>query len=308
MNWSGLRWLRHRLRRGIRRIKPRRKPRCSRLGFALIVSTLLHLSMVTVFKIVIYFPREDIEFYQFELIPDRSVRPAPASGPGAPDRLRLPRLNDMLSLGNGAAAETPFEVGDRMLPEISLPTLEFAELERLQVRQRSVASSPLYQEIFQEERPDSWQRFGQRLRQMGQALSPGRERWDDSTPLSAQLGVGAQPSEQRMPVGRPADGFEAYIEWSSEPQDRSLLYAPPIRALWQVDPAAMERPIEVVFEVNPHGRVISVWSPNVDDSGVLDEVQAALLKYRFGSVEDRYETDQLATLIIRPERPEAPTP
>ncbi len=313
MNWARpfirLQAIPRRLFPSATRVASRRAPRMSRFGMALLISTVLHLSMVTVFKIVIYFPREDIHFYQFELVPDRSVRPVSSTtAEAAPDRLRIPSLDDALGLNEATDYnQERFQLSDRMLPEIALPTLEFAELERLRVRQRGLQSSPLYQEIFQESRPDSWSRFGQRLRQMGQALGAGGViDWEDSTPLSAQLGVGEQQDSRRIPVGRPAEGFEAYIEWATEPHDRSLLYAPPIQALWQVDPAQMQRQIEVVFEVNPHGRVISAWSPGLDDSGVLDAVQAALLKYRFASVEDSRNTDQLATLIIRRERPESP--
>ncbi len=285
-------------------------PKCSRFGYALIVSTLFHLSMVTLFNIVIYFPREEIKYYQFDLVPDRAFRPLLSEDTGAPGRLRVPGIDSMLSSPEDTASlgELLPRLSDRMLPEIALPTIEFAELERLRVRQRGVASSPLYQEVFRETSSDSWGRFGQSLRRVGRAISTANVPWEDDTAVSGRLAVGDRTDVHRVPVGRPAEGFEAYIEWSTEPHDRSILYAPPIQALWQVDPVLMRRPLEVVFEVNPHGRVISVWSPGFDDAGVLDDVQSALLKYRFASVDDTSGADQLATLIIRSERRETVTP
>ncbi|MCK5862029.1 MAG: hypothetical protein KAH38_06070, partial [Candidatus Hydrogenedentes bacterium] len=84
----------------------------------------------------------------------------------------------------------------------------------------------------------------------------------------------------------PAEGFEAYIEWSGPPKDRELLFAPPIKALWKITPAKLTRTLEIVFKVAPSGRVTNVWSPMVEDSELVDDVQLTLLDYRFAPIGD----------------------
>ena len=98
------------------------------------------------------------------------------------------------------------------------------------------------------------------------------------------------------PFTRPAAGFEAHIEWVAEPRDRELLFAPPIVALWGADPAVLDEPLVIQFSVNARGRVVSVWSPQLDDDGILSSAQNSLLKYRFEPAE--IADDQQATLHV----------
>lgn len=245
------------------------------LAAALLGSALLHLSAITVFRIVIYFPREYVEYVDFEI-----VQAAPSVAATTDDTLP--------PLPSGFDAPS-----DGFLPPIDLPTLEFAELQRLRVRQEGLVSEALREDIFGEEGGDSWRRFGESLGRVRRTL----------TGLSLS-GVGAPPlddglgPEEALPTLRPAEGFEAYIEWDTPPADRQLLFAPPIRALWEIDTAQVKLPISLVIEVNPLGRVVNVWSPAVDPTGVLDEVQLGVLKYRFEPLEEPDAQNQLGTMQI----------
>ncbi len=247
------------------------------LGF----SVLFHLSMVTVFSIVIFFPREAIHYYSFQIIEPPSQRPSVAA---QGDRSQAPSLGDVST--NGALHLSGGSDPWGVLPEIELPTIEFAELRRLRVREKGLALRARHESLLAPKPRDAWARFGEELGQLGSALSRLR------------LSGGKAPPEEPppAPITRPAAGFEAYIEWMGEPRDRELLFAPPIEALWGVSPGVLDKPIVLEFAVSAQGRVLSVWSPLVDEGGLITSAQNTLLKYRFEPVEGN--RTQQATLHI----------
>ena len=272
-----------------------RKQRDRRSFFiALGVSGVLHLSMVTVFSIVIYFPRQDTEYYEFAIVPvsspvveaapDESSEPPGESGRPPEDRLALRRGDD----------------GSTRLPALDLPTVEFAELERLRVRQEGMASLSRYDDIFQRPAEDSWARFSRGLSGVSRSLSKlSLSGSSEDGELTAPF-----PNLEGVPepiVHRPAEGFEANLVWSTEPRTRKLLFAPPIEALWQAGDADLLRPIEIVLQVNALGRVVNVFSPNVDDRELVDAVQMTALRYRFEPLDLDEGADQTATLRIQRE-------
>lgn len=259
------------------------------LVVALTVSALLHLSAVTVFRVVIYFPREDIEYVQFSIV-RAAPEPAIESGAGPGGAWRPPHLAAGLDHGR-LAMRAP-------LPDVELPTLEFAELQRLRVRQEGMLSDEMRREIFHEEEGDSWRRFGQHLDRVrrsltGLSLSGGAEGYPETS-----LAVPAAGLEPELPAARPADGYEAFLEWNTEPADRQLLFAPPIQALWDASPATLRLPLAIVIEVSAMGRVVNVWSPAVDEDGLVDAVQLGVLKYKFEPLDDAAAPNQLGTLRI----------
>ncbi len=257
--------------------------------WALLASGLFHLSMVTVFSIVIYFPREDTVFYDFEIVPLSAADPASTVAAGAAEGLPDLAGGEKLAL-RGA------------LPALELPTLEFAELARLRVRQAGVQSLSRYEDIFKDEPSDSWGRFSRGLTGMTRSLSKlrlsGGDDYDDDH-LSSVL-----EGEHRPPkpiVHRPAEGFEAQLVWSSAPRDRQLLFSPPIEALWGSDPALLQRPVELIIQVNALGRVVNVFSPTVDERELVDAIQMTALQYRFEPLEVDDGKNQTATLRIQRE-------
>jgi hypothetical protein len=293
--------------------RPGRPARSNRRVFlaALAFSAVLHLSMVTVFSIVILFPRNDVKYYDLSIVRVPSAR-STSTGEDLPTgsggRLRLSALDPAADTGlklNGSPADTP------LTPGITLPTVDFAELDRLRVRHENLASSKGYDDLFSASPRDSWERFGLGLKSLGSSLSRlAMPEESGSTPLAEA------PPDSAVSTLRPADGFEAEIEWNGAPRDRRLLFAPPIKALWNVDPATLKRPVEIVFTVNPHGRVVSVWSPALDDTGLVDRVQAGILKYRFEPLPSETgaapsataglgvsdSANQLGTFYLRPAR------
>lgn len=252
-----------------------------RMAVAGAVSLGFHLSMITLFEIVLVFPREDTRYFEVTIVSSH----APDADGAAP----APRTGDQLAL-------TGPSLLDAELPAVALPVIEFAELERLRIRYDAEEPLPALEALFDPPQPpDSWARFGEELHRLGRSLRdlalPGEE--------------APAPAPQRHLLHRPADGFEAYIEWSGPPWDRELLFAPPIKVLWRAGPDRLRRPLEIVFKVDPGGRVTNVWSPVIDDDGVLDDVQIAVLRYRFAPLpeyvagEGAAPPEQAGLLFIR---------
>lgn len=248
-----------------RRLAFRRREK-RRFRAAFILAFLFHLSMVTVFEIVIPFPRHDVEYYNVSLVSSATTSTATRTG----DQLALSASQ---GLDNG-------------LPAVDLPVIEFAEIDRLRIRYDASAPLPDLDRFFEPARPaDSWSRFGGELHRLGRSLRDLALPGDDT----------ADAGNERTLSHRPAEGFEAYIEWSGPPADRELLFAPPIKALWEVSPANLTRPLEIVFKVNPSGRVTNVWSPMIEEGGLIDDVQMTLLQYRFAPLSNYSDTPSPAT-------------
>jgi hypothetical protein len=271
-----------------RTAKPRRRrPRRALSLFyaALAVSALFHLSMVTIFNVVIYFPRQDLDYFNVRIV---QTRPAVPLRIAARDQLRAPTLDDVFRRDSGL--DEGAELGTR-LPSIELPTLEFAELSRLKVRQQNLDAASDYSELFDDTPRDSWAQFGAGIKRLRRTLTglafPAADMPPDESPAESAA------------IFQPGPGYEAYIEWDSEPKSRKLLFSPPIEALWRADPASLKRAIQIVLKVDTQGRVVNVWSPAVDQTGLVDAVQMSVLKYRFEPLGLDGQGEQVATLHIQ---------
>lgn len=252
---------------------------------ALAVSAAFHLSMVTLFSIVIKFPVPRVQYYRFEIVDPRTRQPIVPS-----DRRSslFPPIGEVLGGEGAATAEDPWQG----LPKIELPTLAFTELDQLRAREEGLRVRSRYAELLSIHPQESWRGLGKELRQVRDALT--------RLPFLEQP---TQEEEDRpQPIARPAEGFEAYIEWMTAPRDRELLFAPPIEALWGVKPEELAAPITLVFKVNPEGKVTEVFMPVEDTAGIVAGAAKALARYRFKPLEQAAPREQRATLIIAAER------
>lgn len=259
-----------------------------RFHAAFFISVLFHLSMVVVFNVVIYFPRDDIQYYKVEIV---QARPAALLPVSSPDRLRLSKAQDPFEKEVRPADQ--LSGLDGML-DIELPTLEFAELSRLKVRQENVNPPIDYSEFFLESPKDSWAQFHAGIKKLRQTISElAFPSPTDAAPAKAE------PAPEIVTTFRPAQGFNAHIEWSSEPKNRKLLFSPPMEALWSVDPASVKKGIEFVLTVDANGRVVNAWNPVIDPSGLMDSLQMTALKYRFEPLAVGKSGEQVGTLYIQ---------
>ena len=258
------------------RLRERRWPFPPRLAAAFLAATLFHLSMVTVFRIVVVFPETRAKYCQLQIFSEAPPAPARVGNGGL-------RLGKSYLLAQ--APET----------QVELPTLNFAELDRLRVRSEAGTDPAALERIFP---TDSWARFAGGLQSIGQSL---RKLAFPETP--------AAPEKVRLAVAKhhPAAGYNGEIVWDAEPRDRELLFNPPIPLLAEAANAKLRWPIEMVLTVTPAGRVVSAFFDKVDDVGVIEAVQRAALQYRFAPLpaDSAGETgaaanNQMGTLSIRP--------
>lgn len=254
----------------------RKRPRLNIFGVAFVISLLFHLSMVTVFQVVILFPRTEIRLYKVDIVQaQRSTPQEPAQGFGL----------EPLNIG-----ETNLGVS-RLIPDIDLPTIEFAELERLKVRQHSQDEKTRYESLYADQSDDSWARFGTGMQQLGRSIR-------DVT-LGGLLGLGETQQTADQPTFKPAEGYSGFIEWNDPNNKRKLLFSPPMKALWKLNPAELNEVIELVFEVNHQGRVINVYSPNLTNQELLDDIQLTVLQYRFEPLAESTLRNQLGVIQIK---------
>lgn len=254
------------------------------LAATLAVSLAFHVSAVTVFRIVIYFPRHDVEYFDVAIVETRvPVRPLPF----AQKRLRLSSpegsFEEIGLAGNPLERRGPWSG----LPDIRLPTLKFEELGLLRIRRQALETRARYDDLFDDGPSDAWSRFGRKLTSVSESF--------------ARYAHGSAPERppRPVPVSRPAPGYEAYLEWLSEPRDREALSVQPIDALWGLDPSEFGGPIALVFRVDRDGKVVDVLEPVEIAGSVLGASVDALMRYRFEPLLGDGPSTQHGTLIIR---------
>lgn len=249
---------------------------------ALIVSLLIHLSAVTLFRIVIYFPRHDIEFYDVAIVETRvPVRPLRTG-----DALAKLDATDGFERLGLSGPDFQQAQAEPALPQIQLPTLEFEELSLLRMRQQALETRSRYNALFANAPDDAWARFGRKLDTVGETLS--RLTFGDS-----------EEARPPTPVSRPAPGFEAYVEWMTEPYDREVLAVKPVDALWGRGPGDLPEAIALVFRVNRDGHVVEVIDPLGDSRGLVEATAQALKEYRFEPLLGEGPRTQGGTFIVR---------
>ena len=271
----------------------RGSPRNRALRVALVISGILHLSTVSVFSIMIWFPRHDPKYFSVEIVRQESAAGAAVAPPHG--RALRVRSADELFAGDdtGSPAESVEDgaMADAWagLPPIELPRVEFAELDRLRTREESLKIRSQFTELFDARPKDSWALFSEELRGLGQRLRSGLTGRDAPA-----------PAPRPVRVSTPAPGFGIYVQWMGSPYDRQLLFSPPVQALWDVDAVEVAGPIALAFTVNPQGKVIEIQIPVEDEKGLASAIGTALLKYRFAPLREG-DRDQRGTLLVAPE-------
>ncbi|MDZ4858261.1 MAG: hypothetical protein SGI88_04705 [Candidatus Hydrogenedentes bacterium] len=260
-------------------------------------SVVIHLSMITLFSIYVLIPVKRPQYYEFDIVDPvthESVIRRPL------EDLRMPSFDDVLRNGTGSAESVlpgpdlslnaPPELAT-LLPDIALPSLDMAQLERSEM----IVSSLRIRSEFEADRgQDAWGRFLSGIGKLDDRLR-------EFSPFESIVPGEAEKNE-REPIARPAEGLAMYVEWVGEPNDRELMFSAPIASLWRIDPRTMREPIAVPFKVNAEGKVVLVLAPPSDEGEVTAEVGAALENFQFAPLTTEVLRDQYGTLVIAPER------
>lgn len=263
-------------------------PRSHAFAAALVVSTLFHLSMVSVFSIVIRFPSQGIRYLPLEIV-EQMARTVTHAGPH--DTLRTRSPGDILEEREPAAlsAATPSEPWDA-LPAVELPRLQLAASDPMRTREESLRIRSLFSQLFEPrppEVPDSWAVFTRELRGIGPSLSRT---------------LSGEPEEEKalQEISTPVPEIGVYIEWMSEPKQRRVLLATPMQALLGIDPGQLTEPIAVVFAVTAQGKVTDVQAPDIGENAVaIEGIREALRGYVFEPLETGQTQEQRGTLFIK---------
>jgi hypothetical protein len=265
--------------------------------------------MVTFFSIVVMFERQEVTYSTLELV-EFAAAPAAARASELPwnaDRVTLRGPDamieslqpDPLPFDSSGQGDLRIEVPgllERQIPLVVLPKLEFAELERLRMRQEGFAPELSPDSYLHRRYRDPWAQFGRGIGELSDAL----KRIGAEEVRSVDL----EPQPAPTLVSRPAPGFEAYIEWMADPRDRLVVSAPPIQALWGRDPGELEGPISLLFTVKADGRVVEVLNPV--DNELTTSIGIALSKYRFAPLVGSDRNQQGTYRIVAAQGTEQP--
>ena len=133
--------------------------------WALALSFLIHLSMVTLFRIVIHFPRPELAYYDLSIVEAPSLAfPAAVLG----ETLEAPSADDALERMDAQQDDgNPWS----NLPPVTLPQLNFSELDLIRLNRTSLNTRTQYDTLFEDQSDDLWARFGQGLSNVGDFLT-----------------------------------------------------------------------------------------------------------------------------------------
>jgi hypothetical protein len=213
----------------------------------LLISLLFHLSAITVFSVVIYFPRESRRYAQLAFVQEARATALPETA--ITDALLRPeRITEVES--------------------VSLPRLSFDPTGHLQADSLRVGGQSFYEET-PDARADSWERFGvgiQRLRASIRDIAGAGE--DSEVPASS---AGADLF---------GAGYRVSLEWGPTPA-RELIYSPPVffRSAVPAEGA------EFFLNIGPAGDVVRVVSLSAERSPFETESLEFLQRCRFASGE-----------------------
>jgi hypothetical protein len=261
---------------------------------ALVISTLFHLSMVSVFSIVIRFPSKGVQYFPLDIV--ESSKP---SNPvfASRDILRTPTPDSLLPEETTSDENEPdlrMESQDA-IPPVELPRLRAPEDQALRTPEESLRIRTQFSELFESRRPempDSWALFTRQLREIGPTLS-----------RTFAGEAKEEPTGQK--ISTPVPGLNVHVDWLAEPKHRKVLLAPPIQALLSIDPETLDQPVVIVFVVNAQGKVIEARAPAIgENADAIESARKALMDYMFEPSEGEHPREQRGALIIEAERSE----
>lgn len=240
---------------------------------ALLISLLVHLSAITLFRIVIYFPPQSTRYYPLAFLQETPADEAPAVAPsGLVAALTLPR-----------AARTA-----------ELPKLAFNPSGEVALGRLSLGTS-FFQDNIDPARPvDSWERFGEGVQRVRSSLLSLAGANDTS---ADEIRVG----ETRANTLDLGPGLTGSIAWSGA-APRELLATPPAFFRRDVPNFAAE----YLLTIAPDGTVRDVVSLNTEPSGMESSVRAFLERCRFAP--DLNSVREVTITLAVQSTPDEPSP
>ncbi len=260
------------------------------IWLALAVSALLHLSAVTLFRIVVMAPSGGSQYGVLEILP-------------AEDGSRLAKL----ALFSGNDQPLPPWEADRspfMMPDFhadaedagpKLPTIQLPRFAAEPMAPPRLATEDIRRidrpagEPRVERSPDSWARLGQGVEALRLALS-----------RATGLEDPRMQEEGRIAIVQTPAGVSVDLTWLSDPRDRAVTYYPRLSGLYAVKDADLSQPVTLLIAVDASGKVVEVKAPPEDEAGIVKLLTDALWKFEFVSAsEDMQRAEVTASLGAR---------
>ncbi len=157
----------------------------SRLLGGFLILYHLHLGMVTIFSIGIWFPVTPTRYYYFRIVPQR-----PSSRSLAQTNVDITRHVLQLPLEDSSliTEESPLPKTEAHpdlqpprlnapnelfaeLPAVELPKLEFTNLERIRLETQSLEIRKRHEEYWESERDSNWAALGRQIAKLRDALA-----------------------------------------------------------------------------------------------------------------------------------------
>ncbi len=232
----------------------------------IIFALLLHLSAVTLFKIVVYIPRSDLQYLDIRVVQadiDESYRPTLIS------RLRLSEnlgSDDVLNI-NELKQSSSFE----------LPKIEFEELEKLRLR-RTLVEEETIPTPLSEEYKDSWAQFGAGINRIRESISA-------LSPFAPATGIKEKQSNDNS--GAPlikqniGNGIEIIFRWINPPYDRTVLFFPGLLEMSRKSMVDEDKDYDFMLTVLSDGTVTRVIDLNIIEDEISKYIEEEMSKIRF---------------------------
>ncbi|HOV32823.1 MAG TPA: hypothetical protein PLX23_05615 [Candidatus Hydrogenedens sp.] len=240
-----------------------------RFFIVILFSLILHLSAVTIFKIVVYVPRPDFQYLDIRVVQADLQENASTSGES---RLRLSK--------NVEPDKNDFDIDTlKQSSNFELPKIEFEELEKLKLRRTlvedDVAAKPLVEEY-----KDSWAQFGvgiNKIRESLIALNPFSLETELEEKEPSQSSISISPLiKQKL-----GSGSEIMYRWITPPYDRTLLFVPGLLEISKKDLSTEEKDYDFMLTVLPNGTISRVIDLNIIEDEVSKYIKEEVAKIHF---------------------------
>jgi len=247
----------------------------------IIFALILHLSAVTLFKIVVYIPRSDLQYLDIRVI-QTDMDSSPHSNVASRLKLSKNMEND--------DEDTEFNINElKQSSTFELPKIEFEELEKLRLR-RTLVEEEVSSKTLPEEYKDSWAQFGagiNRIRESISALSPF------SSTIVKENGDTPNAPLIRQNIG---NGIEIVFRWINPPYNRSILFLPGLLEMSRKSIIDEEKDYDFMLTVLPDGTVSRVIDLNIIEDDLSKYIEGEISKIRFEPLINADSGEQQVTI------------
>ena len=248
--------------------RPTYDPRARRrLLYAFGFSAALHVSAVTIFNIVVYFPVSEIDYYDFRFVQ------APRGSVGGEGQIAL-------------SEPTRWE----WLPQLNPPAIENTLSDRLTLSNPGMDQQSLAEEIYGQEEES--------LSLLSSALDNLQTTVSRLTLDSNRDALYTTPPANGHSFA-PASGMQGVILWPARDAPRPLLFSPPLQSVWDIEPRYLADGMSLTLRINAGGRVTRVWNDDLRSGPAIAALEAELANYRFAPDESARASEETARLVMR---------